>query len=91
MSEESRARLEDSYGIDKLAVEQELVISEEIFDLDYIIFRPHNAYGEKQNIGDKYRNVVGIFMNQILSSKPMTFFGDGKQTEPLAILAISPQ
>jgi UDP-glucose 4-epimerase len=30
---------------------------------------PHNVYGDKQNIGDKYRNVVGIFMNQILSGQ----------------------
>ena len=51
-----------------------------MFDLDYIIFRPHNVYGERQNIGDKYRNVVGIFMNQILQNKPMTVFGDGKQS-----------
>jgi UDP-glucose 4-epimerase len=36
-----------------------------MFDLNYIMFRPHNVYGERQNIGDKYRNVVGIFMNQI--------------------------
>src|SRR3954462_7250103 len=70
---------EDSYGIAKLAVEQELKISHEMFGLDYIIFRPHNVYGERQNIGDRYRNVVGIFMNQILRGEPMTIFGDGQQ------------
>ncbi len=70
---------EDSYGISKLAVEQELKISHEMFGLDYIVFRPHNVYGEKQNIGDRYRNVVGIFMNQILRGEPMTIFGDGTQ------------
>jgi UDP-glucose 4-epimerase len=79
MTEETHARPEDSYGIAKLAVEQELKICKEMFDLDYVIFRPHNVYGEKQNIGDKYRNVVGIFMNQILQDKPMTIFGDGTQ------------
>jgi UDP-glucose 4-epimerase len=50
-----------------------------MFGLNYIIFRPHNVYGEYQNIGDRYRNVVGIFMNQILRGKPMTIFGDGEQ------------
>ena len=70
---------EDSYGIAKLAVEQELKISHEMFGLDYIIFRPHNVYGERQNIGDRYRNVVGIFMNQILRGEPLTLFGDGSQ------------
>jgi UDP-glucose 4-epimerase len=38
------------------------------------------VYGERQNIGDRYRNVVGIFMNQILRGQPMTVFGDGTQT-----------
>ncbi len=71
---------EDSYGIAKFAVEQELRASHEIFDLNYIIFRPHNVYGERQNLGDKYRNVVGIFMNQIMQGKPLTIFGDGEQT-----------
>ncbi len=70
---------EDSYGIAKLAVEQELRVSHEMFGLEYIIFRPHNVYGEKQNIGDRYRNVVGIFMNQLLKGEPMTIFGDGSQ------------
>ena len=44
------------------------------------IFRPHNVYGEHQNIGDRYRNVIGIFMNQIMQGEPMTIFGDGSQT-----------
>jgi UDP-glucose 4-epimerase len=50
-----------------------------MFGLNYIIFRPHNVYGERQNIGDKYRNVVGIFMNQIMQDNPLTIFGDGEQ------------
>jgi UDP-glucose 4-epimerase len=70
---------EDSYGIAKLAVEQELAVSHEMFGLDYVVFRPHNVYGERQNIGDRYRNVVGIFMNQLMRHEPMTIFGDGTQ------------
>ena len=50
-----------------------------MFGLDYVVFRPHNVYGERQNIGDRYRNVVGIFMNQLLRGEPMTIFGDGLQ------------
>jgi len=70
---------EDSYGIAKLAVEQDLKVSHEMFGLEFVIFRPHNVYGENQNIGDRYRNVVGIFMNQLLKGEPMTIFGDGTQ------------
>jgi UDP-glucose 4-epimerase len=51
-----------------------------MFGLRYTIFRPHNVYGEFQHIGDKYRNVIGIFMNQLLLGEPLTVFGDGLQT-----------
>lgn len=87
MTEETPAHPEDSYGIAKLAVEQELKTCKEMFDLNYIIFRPHNVFGERQNIGDKYRNVVGIFMNQILQNKPMSVFGDGEQSRAFSYIA----
>jgi UDP-glucose 4-epimerase len=79
MTEDMSPIPEDSYGIAKLAVEQELGVTHEMFGIDYVIFRPHNVYGERQNVGDRYRNVVGIFMNQLLQGKPMTIFGDGRQ------------
>jgi UDP-glucose 4-epimerase len=79
LSEEMVPVPEDSYGIAKIAVEQELKITHEMFGLDYVIFRPHNVYGERQNIGDRYRNVVGIFMNQLMKDEPMSVFGDGEQ------------
>ena len=50
-----------------------------MFGLNYVIFRPHNVYGTRQNIADRYRNVIGIFMNQTLKGLPMTIFGDGSQ------------
>jgi UDP-glucose 4-epimerase len=79
MTEDMVPMPEDSYGIAKLAVERELKVTHEMFGLDYVIFRPHNVYGERQNIGDRYRNVVGIFMNQLMKGEPMTIFGDGEQ------------
>ena len=71
---------EDPYGIAKYAVEMDLENARKMFGLNYIIFRPHNVYGPNQNIGDKYRNVVGIFMNQILKHKALGLFGDGSQS-----------
>ena len=70
---------EDPYGIAKLTVERDLAAAHRMFGLRYVIFRPHNVYGEFQNLGDPYRNVVGIFMNQIMQGRPMTIFGDGTQ------------
>jgi UDP-glucose 4-epimerase len=79
MTEDMTPAPEDSYGIAKLACEQELRVTHEMFGLDYTIFRPHNVYGERQNIADRYRNVVGIFLNQVMKGEPMTIFGDGQQ------------
>jgi UDP-glucose 4-epimerase len=80
MSEELTPEPEDPYGISKYAIELDLRAAHRQFGLPFICFRPHNVYGERQNIGDKYRNVVGIFMNQILQGEPMTVFGDGEQS-----------
>jgi UDP-glucose 4-epimerase len=80
VTEETVARPEDPYGIGKHAVELDLRAAHEMFGIDSVIFRPHNIYGPRQNIGDRYRNVVGIFMNQALQGLPMTIFGDGSQT-----------
>jgi UDP-glucose 4-epimerase len=86
MTEHLTPQPEDPYGVSKYAVELDLAAAHRQFGLDYIIFRPHNVYGEHQNIGDKYRNVVGIFMNQILNSEPLTIFGDGEQTRAFSYI-----
>ncbi len=79
MREDLTPRPEDPYGIAKYAVELDLAAARHMFGLQSIVFRPHNVYGERQNIGDPYRNVVGIFMNQIMQGLPCTIFGDGTQ------------
>ena len=86
MTEDAVPQPEDPYGIAKYAVELDLKESHEMFGLNYVIFRPHNVYGEFQNIGDRYRNVIGIFMNQIMQGQPMTIFGDGKQTRAFSYI-----
>lgn len=80
MTEEMTPRPEDPYGISKYAVELDLAAANDIFGLDYTIFRPHNVYGERQNISDPYRNVIGIFMSCVVKGEPMPIFGDGRQT-----------
>lgn len=86
MTENMAPLPEDPYGVSKYAVEMDLKAAHEMFGLDYVIFRPHNVYGENQNIGDKYRNVIGIFMNQIMQGLPMTIFGDGEQTRAFSYI-----
>jgi UDP-glucose 4-epimerase len=86
MTEEMTPIPEDPYGVSKYAVELDLRSAHEMFGLDYVVFRPHNVYGENQNIGDKYRNVIGIFMNQIMQGKKLTIFGDGTQTRAFSYI-----
>ena len=70
----------DPYGVAKYAAECDIRIAGEQHGLDWCVIRPHNVYGRKQNIWDKYRNVLGIWMYQALNHEPMTIFGDGQQT-----------
>jgi UDP-glucose 4-epimerase len=86
MREDMAPQPADPYGISKLAVELDLAAAQEQFGLNYTIFRPHNVYGPHQNLGDPYRNVLGIFMKQILQGEPMTIFGDGEQTRAFSYI-----
>lgn len=86
MNEDTVPRPEDPYGIAKYAVELDLKAAHEMFGLPYVVFRPHNVYGEHQNLGDRYRNVIGIFMNQIMQDKPLTVFGNGSQTRAFSYI-----
>ena len=91
----------DPYGVAKYGCEMDIQIAGEQHGLDWCIIRPHNVYGVKQNIWDKYRNVLGIWMFQHLNGEDMTIFGDGEQTrafsyiddtlEPLWNSAIRPE
>lgn len=87
MREDLVPQPEDPYGVAKYAVEMDLKTAHEMFGLNYVVFRPHNVYGEYQNIGDRYRNVIGIFMNQLMEGKPLTVFGDGKQTRAFSYIS----
>lgn len=76
----------DPYGVAKYACEMDIQIAGEQHGLDWCIIRPHNVYGIKQNIWDRYRNVLGIWMYQHLNGLPMTIFGDGEQTRAFSFI-----
>ena len=70
----------DPYGVSKYAVEMDIKIAAEQHNMRYTIVRPHNIVGIYQNIWDRYRNVVGIFIRKVLDGEPVTIYGDGEQT-----------
>ncbi len=69
----------DPYGIAKYTVEMDLRQAYDQFGLNYSIVRPHNVIGIYQNIWDKYRNVIGIWIRQAINNEKLTIFGDGNQ------------
>jgi UDP-glucose 4-epimerase len=79
-TEDKKPQPIDPYGIAKYAVECDLKLAKEQFGLRYNIVRPHNVLGIYQNIWDKYRNVIGIFIRKTLNGQPILVYGDGEQT-----------
>ena len=79
-TEDKRPQPIDPYGIAKYAVECDLKLAHEQFGLRYNIVISHNVLGIYQNIWDKYRNVIGIFIRKTLNGQPILVYGDGEQT-----------
>jgi len=77
----------DPYGISKMACEMDIRVAGIQHGLDWCIIRPHNVYGEKQNIWDKYRNVLGIWMYKMLNDQDLLVYGDGEQVRAFSYIA----
>lgn len=85
-TEDLQPNPQDPYAISKYACEMDIQSAGKTHDLDWCIIRPHNVYGVKQNIWDKYRNVLGIWMYQKLNDKHLTIYGDGNQTRAFSYI-----
>ena len=79
-------RPEDIYGVNKAAMEHMTEILAEVHNFDYVIIRPHNVGGEGQALHDKFRNVMGIFMNRIMRKEPLFIYGNGLQTRAFSYI-----
>ena len=79
----------DVYGVNKAAMEQITEILAEVHGYSYTIIRPHNVFGERQSLVDRYRNVVGIFMNRIMRGEPAYVYGDGEQKRAFSYIGDS--
>lgn len=78
-TEEMKPAPEDIYAIAKTAMEEATTILSKVYGYKYVIVRPHNVYGPKQNLSDPYRNVIGIFINCLMNNKNFYIYGDGNQ------------
>lgn len=78
-SEDMPKKPEDIYGIAKAAMEDATEVLAKVHNFEYVIIRPHNVYGPKQNLADPYRNVIAIFINCLLNNKHFYIYGEGNQ------------
>ena len=65
-----------SYGITKLAIEKYLYLFHYLHDLDYVVLRVANPFGERQNPGSG-QGVVTTFLWKFLQEEPIPVWGDG--------------
>ncbi len=79
----------DVYGVNKSAMEEMTEILADVHEFGYTIIRPHNVFGERQNLQDRFRNVVAIFINRILRREPVYIYGDGEQERAFSYIGDS--
>ncbi|HJQ54944.1 MAG TPA: NAD-dependent epimerase/dehydratase family protein [Gemmatimonadaceae bacterium] len=70
---------ESPYAVSKLSAEYYLAYYGRVHDKDTVAVRFGNVYGPRQDPHGE-AGVVAIFCGRILNDKPLTIFGDGKQT-----------
>ncbi len=79
-SEKDKIDLKHPYAVTKFIGEELVMRYASIFSMPNISFRFFNVYGPRLNISGQYSAVIGNFLSQTKSKKPLTVVGDGKQT-----------
>ena len=77
--EESSKDPESPYGISKLSVEYYLAFYARTHGLDTVVLRYSNVYGPRQDPHGE-AGVVAIVCQRLLDSRPITVYGNGRQT-----------
>ncbi|MCK4717567.1 MAG: NAD-dependent epimerase/dehydratase family protein [Thermoplasmata archaeon] len=70
-----------NYGTMKMACDRFCAIYGK--DMSCVSLRFFNVYGPRQDPSSPYSGVISLFISHLLSSRPMTIFGDGEQTRDL--------
>lgn len=67
------------YGVSKLAGEKYALCFGKLYGMTVVCLRYFNVYGVNQRY-DAYGNVIPIFADRLITTKPLTIYGDGEQT-----------
>tara|TARA_R110000803_G_scaffold208606_1_gene277386 strand:- start:469 stop:1368 length:900 start_codon:yes stop_codon:yes gene_type:complete len=68
------------YSVSKVAGEKFCKMYTDLFDLETVIFRYFNVYGERQPERGQYAPVISIFLRQNKNKESLTIVGDGSST-----------
>lgn len=68
------------YGLHKLIGEQYSKLFSSLYNLETVSLRYFNVYGTRINPEGPYALVIGRFLKLKKEGKPLTIYGDGKQT-----------
>jgi UDP-glucose 4-epimerase len=67
------------YSVSKTAGEDLCLMYTELFELETVVFRYFNVFGERQPLSGQYAPVIGIFIRQDMEGESLTIVGDGEQ------------
>jgi UDP-glucose 4-epimerase len=79
MDEDTSINPSSHYAYQKLYCEALIKQYNYMYHTRSIILRPFNVFGERQLLEGAYAAVVGIFLNQMAKSEPLTVVSDGSQ------------
>jgi UDP-glucose 4-epimerase len=66
-----------SYGISKLTIEKYLQLFYHLHQLDYLIVRPSNPYGPRQNPKNR-QGLISVMLDRIARNQEIEIWGDGE-------------
>ncbi len=68
------------YGVEKITGEMYLQTWAKLFAVETVSLRYFNVFGPRQDPKSPYSGVISVFVSRALEGKPVTVFGDGKQS-----------
>jgi UDP-glucose 4-epimerase len=66
-----------SYGISKLTIEKYLALFHQLYNLDYVVVRPSNPYGNRQNPSG-IQGAITVFLGKAARNEKIEIWGDGE-------------
>ena len=78
-NEESPIKPISPYGLEKYTVENYMKLYSEIFNLNSVVLRYFNVFGERQDPKSDYSGVISIFEDRLKNNQDIFIYGDGEQ------------